>query len=195
MPSEDALRSLYTGYMDPLAQYTVSLANARRNAVGIKGRVMDYGCGQGAFGAVLDTVDFDLYQNGDVIPDGPWDWITMWGVLEHLTNPSVTMGALHRRLEGRIALTTVSIETPIPYRHKPPEHTLYFTKASIEALADRSGFKVIEYRPYTMVQDSDVYLDTLLRTMPDEYQAMVSHSMPKYVEIRTNEVFVVLEKV
>jgi hypothetical protein len=158
---------------------------------------LDWGCGNNYFAQVIrQSRGEDKYKQPVVSSDDKFDLITMWGVLEHLTTPLEDLLFLRRRLveRGRMALTTLSVETPIPYRHKPPEHTLYFTRKAIEALAARAGFTVAEYRPYTMMQDSDVYLDTLLRTMPDDYQRLVSHAMPQYVEIPTNEVFVVLEK-
>jgi hypothetical protein len=207
MPSDTDIKSFYATYSDPLARHDVARLNAIRNMneLGLMcaDHVLDFGCGAGVFVRAAHEAGLsfvrgsDPYRGAITLPTlGPWEWITLWGVLEHLTEPRSTLRDLRERLTdgGRIAITTLSIETLIPYRHKPPEHTLYFTRASIEALADSACFKVIEYRPYKMVQDSDVYLDTLLRTMPDEYQAMVSHSMPKYVEIPTNEVFVVLEK-
>ena len=200
MPTEDALAKFYAGYRDPLASDPVQALNTTRKLqrMGVKGgeSILDFGCGAGAFvytaiakGMKAYGVDKHCAPCG--ADPGEFQWVTMWGVLEHLTDPIATLRSLPA---NRIALTTVSTESRIPYRHKPPEHTPYFTRASIMAIADAAGFEVTTYAPYRMEQDSDVYLDTLLRTMPDEYQAMVTHSLPKYVEIPTNEVFVVLEK-
>ncbi len=202
MPSEETLAKFYGHYSDHLQSAPVARLNALKNAADLRltpdCKVLDFGCGNNYFAsAIKQAQGEDRFAHPGHSIKGKFTDITMWGVLEHLTDPFDELCGLYQRLEdkGRIALTTVSIETPIPYRHKPPEHTLYFTRAAIAALADRCGFRVIEYRPYRMMQDSDVYLDTLLRTMPDEYQAAVTHSMPKYVEIPTNEVFVVMEKI
>lgn len=202
MPSEDELSRFYAHYSDHLASEPVVKMNALKNCADLMvhpdTKILDFGCGNNYFAQVIRQAQGeDRFSHPGLSIGGKFDLITLWGVLEHLTDPFDELCGLYQRLEqhGRLALTTVSIETPIPYRHKPPEHTLYFTRAAIAALADRCGFRVIEYRPYRMIQDSDVYLDTLLRTMPDEYQALVTHSMPKYVEIPTNEVFVVMEKV
>ncbi len=201
MPSEETLAKFYGHYSDHLQSEPVARLNALKNASDLlltpDTTVLDFGCGANIFARTIPNAIGEDRYTPSARGTGKFDYITMWGVLEHLTDPFDELCGLYQRLEdkGRIALTTVSIETPIPYRHKPPEHTLYFTRAAIAALADRCGFRVVEYRPYRMMQDSDVYLDTLLRTMPDEYQAAVTHSMPKYVEIPTNEVFVVMEKI
>lgn len=206
MPDDDALAAFYANYSDPLASEHVSNRNALHRLLRLSAkpstRILDFGCGDGAFvrqakAFGCECSGMDVYRGVSSSISGPLDWVTMWGVLEHLTEPRDTLAKLRDHLGdgGRLALTTVSIETPIPYRHKPPEHTLYFTRKAILALAERSGFRVSEYSPYVMEQSSDVYLDVLLRTMPDRYQGMISHSMPKYVEIPTNEVLVVMEKV
>lgn len=218
MPSDDALSEFYTNYSDFRARVDVTKRNAERNLLSIgnykelnyQSMILDYGCGENTFVEVCRERDFinsygyDLFvakDDGKTISLDPgnktkWDVISLWGVLEHLVSPIQILKELKEILsdDGIIVLTTVSIESKIPFQYKPPEHMLYFTKKSISTLAEITGLNVLSYSPYVMEQNSGVYLSILLRTMPDRYRDLVTHSLPDFVEVPTNEVIVVLHK-
>ena len=92
---------------------------------------------------------------------------------------------------GKIVFTTLYTESKIPYQYKPPEHTLYFTRESLCRLLERCGLIIDTFNEYIMEQDSNVYFSILLRTVPDKYRDQIFHKMPEFVEIPTNEVFLV----
>jgi hypothetical protein len=100
----------------------------------------------------------------------------------------------YKKPNGIIAITTVDAEGVIPYYYKPVEHLTYWTKNSFENLFEKAGIKLIEYKPYKMLQRSDVYVERLLSRTPNQYKRafdFVISSLPEYIEVPTNEVFVV----
>ena len=214
MPAAEEIAVCYKSFYDHVSSLETMRLNARRNldylaekwGMRQTAKALDYGCGENVFAIVANGAFFRVFGFDPIRPPpgpftvnsivGKWDWITLWGVLEHLTDPLGTLAGLRAELApgGRIALTTVSMETGIPYQHIPPIHALYFTRTAIEALAGRAGFKVLEYRNYEMEIDSDMYLSILLRTVPEPYRLQIFHTLPDYVEVPTNEVFVVLER-
>jgi len=216
MPSPNQLERCYSSFEDHVSNEKTMLLNAQRNLVHLvkqhglstADRVLDFGCGKNVFirhameQGFTGAFGFDKYcgKPGDSAGvndiSGPWEWITAWGVLEHLTDPYGTLVSLRARLAlgGRLALTTVHIEGPIPFRYRPPLHTCYWTQAAIAVLAARAGFTIMEYRPYEMMIDSDNYLDILTRTVPSSLRSKITHALADYVEVPTNEVFVVMRK-
>jgi hypothetical protein len=120
----------------------------------------------------------------------------MWGVLEHLTGPIKQLVDLRNVLSeyGVIVLTTVHIERFILFQYKPPEHILYFIRESLYKICELSGFSILGHHDYYMEQKSDTYLSILHRTMPGKYKKLVANNMPEFVEIPTNEIFLVLGK-
>ena len=209
MPTPAALDRFYRSYRDPRAQDEVVARNARRNIRALArhglsrgSRLLDYGAGRGAFCAAGRS---DLWRSydpytfpGAAFPagTGALDWITLWGVLEHLPAPRRTLARLGVALArgGKLALTTVSIETAIPYQHKPPEHVTYWTEAALETLLRRCGLTVEDYRPYVMVQKAEVYLGAVLRTVPSRLRRRIHHRLPGFVEVPTNEIWVIARK-
>ncbi len=219
MPTKQSLHDFYNDYKDVRASTVVSRMNAARNFESIQknypisseSNVLDYGCGGNQFVRVCRENEFfnsfgydqfvdDLNDRnrmswGRIITNS-WDVITLWGVLEHVTDPKEELLTLKRMLsdEGLIVLTTIYTEARIPFQYKPPEHTLYFTKDSILRLAELVGLSVVTFEDYEMIQDSDVYFSILLRTMPEEYKALCKHQLEKFVEVPTNEIRVTLKK-
>ena len=209
MPSRRQLDEFYIDYADPCALPLVVEANAKRNIEALKryglsnqSRLLDYGSGQGAFcqaGKSDRWFNFDPYTKDsreELLKPEEYDWITLWGVLEHVPDPTELWARLVRllRLKGYLALTTVSTELSIPYQYKPPEHVTYWTQRAMEEMCHRHHIILREYRPYKMIQNCDVYLDAVLRTVPESLRSMISHKMPDMIEVPTNEVFVVAER-
>jgi 2-polyprenyl-3-methyl-5-hydroxy-6-metoxy-1,4-benzoquinol methylase len=78
--------------------------------------------------------------------------ITLWDVIEHLSNPRQVLGKLHKLLKkrGRLIFTTPDVRS-IPARiarHRwigfksRDEHLWYFSRQTISRLIESSGFKV-----------------------------------------------------
>lgn len=215
MPTNECLESFYAQYSDIRANKEVAKRNAINNLndlqknflIDSKANILDYGCGNNLFieacreKKLNHSYGYDQYSNAisekyisyQSYLKEEWHLITLWGVLEHLISPVNTLLSLKNKLSknGIIALTTIYIESEIPFQYKPPEHTLYFTKKSLQKLADATGLTILSFEKYRMEQHSDIYLSILLRTMAEKYKQLISHQMPKFVEIPTNEVHVV----
>ena len=120
-----------------------------------------------------------------------------WGVLEHVMNPISFQIELNSYLKpkGLLILTTVNIDSVIPFRYKPPEHLSYWTEEAMLIASNNSNYALITYEPYTMYQNKNVYMDIILRTVHEVYKKLIQYNkLPELVNITTNEVFIVLKK-
>jgi len=212
-PSLAQLQAFYSTYTDIRAASEVVILNAKRNLqllekFGYKESkiLLDFGTGNADFIDIAGNncfgVDFKstskarVYSNLIDLPIKKYDFITLWGVLEHLASPMETLLELRDFLKpnGIIAITTVDAEGAIPYYYKPVEHLTYWTRHSFENLFDKAEIVLIEYKPYEMLQRSEIYVDRLLSRTPNEFKQAFDcskSSLPEYIEVPTNEVFVV----
>jgi hypothetical protein len=222
MPTNQELFDFYTqGYNDIRQQKKISRKNFKQNLIEIvanftitkDSNILDFGCGNSNdFVEVCrelsynNSFGYDKYngKNTDLtklsweeVQNNQYDLITMWGVLEHLTDPVKTLSLLKKFLSknGLIVFTTVFSDVSIPFQYKPPEHTIYFTKKSLEPLSKLSGLTILSVNDYYMKQDSDVYFQILLRTMPEQYKKLCQHKMPEFVDIPTNECIVIMKNI
>jgi transcription elongation factor Elf1 len=213
IPSLAQLKDFYSVYTDIRAASDVVRLNAKRNLkileeFGYKESktLLDFGTGDADFVDIAGNncfgIDFKstskprVYSNLKDLPIKKYDFITLWAVLEHLDNPKETLSDLSSfaKQNGIIAITTVDAEGVIPYHYKPVEHLTYWTKNSFEKLFKKVGIKLIEYKPYKMLQRSEIYVDRILSRTPTEYKSAFDEGisvLPKYIEIPTNEVLVV----
>ncbi len=210
MPSPAALRHFYSGYRDFHAPNRVVTANASKNVKLLAkhgltrgSRLLDYGCGKNLFAAQGFPANWKGYDphNGNCdrsVLRGSFDFVTLWGVLEHLADPVVEVRRLASRLvpNGRLALTTVWVESGVPYRHKPPEHLTYWTEDALCRLLRRCGLEAVKFQPYFMHQDADIYLRCVFDAakMPDPVREHVRWGGGETVTVPTNEVLVVGRK-
>ena len=59
------------------------------------------------------------------------------------------------------------------------------------------GLEILEYNPYIMIQNSEVYIERLISRTPEKYREsfrIAINTLPEYIEIPTNEVFIVGRK-
>ena len=135
-------------------------------------RIVDIGCGSGAYVRHLRTQGYDavgvdpfIEQYGAQIDtgmirgniaeahfqDSSFDIATMWWVIEHYYNPLQELQEVHRILkhDGILAISTCnidSIEAKLfgKYWHHLvlPEHLFHFTPQSLSILLDKAGFKI-----------------------------------------------------
>jgi hypothetical protein len=219
MPSENELHRFYSNdYMDIRQSQKVTRKVAETNlkeiienfSISKDSKVLDFGCGDSNsfIGACRDfsynnSFGYDKYSNNeddesriswDEVQENKYDLITLWGILEHLVDPIKTLSLIRTLLSpnGLIILTTVFSDMPIPFRYKPPEHTLYYTKEAMPIIAKSSGLVLLKLSDYFINQDSDVYFEILLRTMPEKYKKLCAHKLPEFVYIPTNERLVVM---
>ena len=181
MPTDDVLQDFYSNYYDFRQEADVSRLNAKLNInrlkkYGIMNKdiyLLDYACGGNYF--IEHGTDkwygYDKFiktkSDIDEYIDCKWDFITIWGSLEHFTNPLEIFSGFKKCMNNgcKIAMRVVSTETEIPFRYKPPEHVTFWTKKSIERLFNKSNIQLLEYVPYMMIQDSEVYLRCVMRTV------------------------------
>jgi len=85
-------------------------------------------------------------------PDQFFDIVTMWDVIEHLTNPLASLQEAHRVLApgGIICIHTINIESPFArlVGHRWPwlmeMHLYYFSPQTLTHMLEKAGFQVIQ---------------------------------------------------
>lgn len=215
IPSDATLARFYATYRDIRAPRETVLRNARQNLKDLSrhgwtrsSKLLDFGTGTGVFleaaGPNARGLEVNASPNPRVfsklsghVARIRWDFITLFGVLEHLPHPIDTLRRLTPKLRrgGKIVITTVDAEGTIPYHFKPPEHLTYWTQAAMGVLARRCGLVIDEYRPYQMHQLSKIYLDRLLARTPTRYRKVITgRNLPEVVRVPTNELFCVLHR-
>ena len=216
IPTDLDLKNFYHGYNDIRASKNVVIENAKRNLLALKSygynhdkTLLDFGTGEGNFVEIAGDncfgVDFKFnnkprcYNQIHDCPVKEFDFITLFGVLEHLSNPLDTLKYVTRFLKknGIIVITTINAEGVIPYYYKPIEHLTYWTHNSIDILFKKIGLEILEYNPYIMIQNSEVYIERLISRTPEKYREsfrIAINTLPEYIEIPTNEVFIVGRK-
>jgi 2-polyprenyl-3-methyl-5-hydroxy-6-metoxy-1,4-benzoquinol methylase len=214
IPSDDEIRDFYKGYYDVRAAHEIVSINAKRNLEKINSyfpegniSILDFGCGDGDFVNIAGDKCFGIdikandeknriFKNINSISGKKFNAITLWGVMEHLTDPMKSMSEIKELLEddGYIFITTVDSEGYIPFYYKPPEHLTYWTRNSIEIFFSKFDMEIILYDTYYMMQRSDIYIDRLLSRTPIVYKDAIARCyqfLPETVEIPTNEVFII----
>jgi 2-polyprenyl-3-methyl-5-hydroxy-6-metoxy-1,4-benzoquinol methylase len=217
IPTETTLKAFYSQYKDIRADRKIVSLNAQEHLTMLvekygwtsESTVLDFGSGSGAFveltGEKCYGVELQFSNNhrikqalSELPADCSWDFITLWGVLEHLPQPKQTISNLVSLLHegGVIALTTVDAEGVIPYYYKPPEHLSYWTRAAFDVLSKGCGLEIVEYEPYWMFQIGHIYVERLLSRTPEEYrEPLLAGSLPPTVYVPTNESRVVMKKI
>lgn len=214
VPSEKELKAFYSQYKDIRAEHEIIELNSKEHLkilsqYGWKpdSMTLDFGTGKGIFVEIAGNCSFGIDMNPssnpriklsleDELNNMTWDFITLFGVIEHLPKPLQIMNDLVSRLRtgGIIAITTVNAEGVIPYYYKPPEHLTYWTRAAFNIMCNTFALNIIEYKPYWMFQRGEIYLERLLSRTPNEYRQLILNKLPKVVYIPTNELFCLLRR-
>ena len=145
-------------------------------ALGRNGRLFDVGAATGYFMHMAKARGWDVHgvdisefaaaqgrsRGLDLIagtiknetrPDGSYDLVTMWDVIEHMPDPVSDVRKAHRMLRSRGLLAINTPDSGSLYARLmgrrwhllvPPEHLSYFNRQSISKLLKKQGFKVIE---------------------------------------------------
>jgi 2-polyprenyl-3-methyl-5-hydroxy-6-metoxy-1,4-benzoquinol methylase len=93
--------------------------------------------------------------NDAQIPDDYFDVVTMWDVVEHLTDPAREIRNAHRVLKpgGVIALHTINIESLFArfmgkrWPWLMEMHLYYFSPRTLGKMLEQAGFQVLEFGP------------------------------------------------
>lgn len=94
----------------------------------------------------LETVD---------LPEGCFDVVTMWDVIEHLTDPRSALLEARRLLaaDGLLVVHTIDIESLFARVMGPrwpwlmEMHIYYFSRHTLRAMLERCGFQVLDDKP------------------------------------------------
>lgn len=212
IPSNEILAAFYSQYNDVRAEPEIVKLNSKKHLRELskfgwtpEARLLDFGTGEGVFietaGNNAFGVDFRPSNNQRIkssveeYRDEQFDFITLFGVLEHLSNPVQTLNRLVPMLrdKGLIAVTTVNAEGKIPYFYKPPEHLSYWTRQAFEALCSKCNIEIVKYKPFEMFQLGSIYFERLLSRTPVKYRQSINNKLPKIVSVPTNEVLCLMK--
>lgn len=216
IPMNKELIDFYSRYEDIRADSAIVKLNVQNNleklskyGLNKNSLILDFGCGKGEFvdiagkncyGVELsNSIGDRIFSSLDNLEIKKFEYITLWGVLEHINDIKQIMKKLSKFLkkDAYLIITTVNAEGEIPYYYKPPEHLTYWTKKSLHLLAEYIECDILEISQYNMKQFSHIYLDRLLSRTPKEHAVVIKDSidmLPEIIEIPTNELFTVLKK-
>jgi 2-polyprenyl-3-methyl-5-hydroxy-6-metoxy-1,4-benzoquinol methylase len=90
------------------------------------------------------------------LPEAHFDVVTMWDVIEHLTDPMRALQQVHRLLKpgGVAVLHTIDIDSLFArlmgarWPWLMEMHLYYFSRRTLRAMLERCGFRVISDRPH-----------------------------------------------
>lgn len=161
------------------------------------GRILDVGCGKGwtllelkkagweVFGTELSVTSawsarkmgLDVHE-GDIteagLPEGSFDMITAWHVLEHLNDPAEMLSRMPRLLkdDGLLVVEVPDFGSwtagrfgPDWFHLDPARHVSHFTRASLIPLLTLAGYEVVSLESRSFEQDVCGFVQSLLNRM------------------------------
>ena len=159
------------------------------------GTILDVGCGKGGMLRMLQKKGWQVLgtefgshpasATGDgetvnirygtleacQLPGDSFDMVTLWHVLEHLTNPRETLQEIRRLLkkEGRMILAVPnfgSLQAQWAGRRwlhlDVPRHLWHFTQAHLTALLEQEGFVIEKRRTFSFEYDTFGFVQSCL---------------------------------
>jgi 2-polyprenyl-3-methyl-5-hydroxy-6-metoxy-1,4-benzoquinol methylase len=171
-----------TSYSDYLFEEKAMSLNAEKRLQKIekimpaRGKILDLGCAAGFFLNVANRewevagVELSEYassyamdrfglpvRNGTLkdaaFPDKGFDVVTMWDVVEHLTDPLEDLKEARRVMkdDGLLVMTTGDVESFFAkacgkhwHLYNPTQHLSFFSRKTITGLLEKAGFKVLK---------------------------------------------------
>ncbi|MCI0650789.1 MAG: class I SAM-dependent methyltransferase [Planctomycetes bacterium] len=108
------------------------------------------------------------------LPRGGFDAVFMWDVLEHLRDPERVLRQAHALLrpDGVLCLSTLDVKSWFPRlagRRWPwlmEMHLFYFSKPVMERFFAKTGFRMVEARPYRHYISARYFAEKLVHLAP-----------------------------
>lgn len=209
IPNQKELENKYREVVDPLyceekeSRYLTFRKVVREVQRYVpRGRLLDVGCYCGYFldvareagydveGLELSTwaaekarlLDLRIYGERLLsLPfDRNYDVITMWDVVEHLSDPRAELLEIHRLLKknGYLFLSTINIGSLVARLMGPrwpwlmDMHVFYLTPKTIGRLLEQTGFRLVEIKNYTHIISSKYFIKKLAHISRVAEQAM-----------------------
>ena len=169
----------YTHYAPNTKKMThASLERIKRMGKPAGRKHLDYGCGNGSLVLNARAIGWDSYgadpflpayllktnenyfahystESGNLLPNGPFDVISLWAVVEHMENPLLTFKGLVRNLSkgGKFYFNVPNANSIIARRNGACwgmallcEHTIFFTDKTVGWLANELGLETVTCR-------------------------------------------------
>ncbi len=185
----------YYGERHPVFKDQIMAARARKLGTPSAGaRVLDIGCGKGDFllacrrkgwevagveqahapvMALRDEYGIEIVTPEEVssLPSDAFDFVTLWHVLEHLSDPRAVLGEAYRVLKpsGRILVEVPNfggwqarIGREVWYHLDVPRHLVHFTRETLERSLATCGFQAQRWSTFSLEYDSFSLLQTFL---------------------------------
>jgi SAM-dependent methyltransferase len=187
-------------FVGPVERMQRALYGSRARRVeaaagGSPGRVLDVGCGRGflldAFrrrGWTVEGTEMSAASSAHArevlgipvhigaleslaLPAGSFDAVTLWHVLEHVTDPGSLLGEIGRLLRpgGALLVSVPNFGSPEARLAGPgwfhldaPRHLVHFTPESLGACLSRAGFETLESRFFAPEFDSFSFVQSTL---------------------------------
>ena len=161
------------------------------------GRALDIGCGQGAFLQLLKRKGWECHGTelteesasrafqlgisvsvGEIdknrFPPHSFDLITLWHVLEHLSDPLNTLKTVKRLLKkgGILAISTPNIDSLQAevgrdqwFHLDPPRHLFLYSPRTLDQMIRSLGFCLLKLHHFSLEQNPYGWLQSLLNLM------------------------------
>lgn len=151
----------------------------------LSGRLLDVGCGDGAFVAycngqglraqgidIADGVDFET--DALAHPDHSFDIVTMFSVIEHLKDPSNVLTEVRRILakDGLLVVITPNLYTTKFHFWDDPTHARPYSPTSLPWLMRMFQFQKVALGLWTVGKSSRLW------TLPEKLQFLVGAYLP-----------------
>lgn len=163
-----------------------------------RGRVLDVGCGRGVTLSALAERGFEAHGvelSEDAVrgadprahvriaptlaearyPDGHFEAVIVWHVLEHLREPAAAIAEIHRILTpgGRLVVAVPNFSSwqarwagPAWFHLDLPRHLYHFPLGALRGMLDRHGFDVVSEHHFSLRQNPFGWIQSALNRCP-----------------------------